>query len=135
MGAEVSCDEKRLSQLFAEANCACLELESATEFEPFLAKLLDFIVQNPACHSTAQLLLVNGIGDGTVEWETAAYLMHELRWPEVRERVAVMLASAADWREKTALSHVLSAFHEDWPDAVGYERWRAVKRKPPSEAS
>jgi len=118
-----------LRSLFEAAQRACDEGESTTDFEPAFTEVLSFIERNPTCRMDAVTQMTGRLrGTNAIPWELLAFLMHELRWPEVREEAIRMIERSQDWRTKTPLSHVVAAFEEDWPDADMYERWQ----QPPS---
>lgn len=116
----------QLAALFAAAKRACLDGTSTTDYEPAAAALLDYIQANPSCHEDAMAMVLTGVDDMT-PFELIAYLMYELRWPQVKEAVLRGIDANEDWRIKTALSHILEAFDDDWEDIVMYERWKASK--------
>lgn len=123
MGGQVSSND--LGSLVKAAQRACDQGESTSDFEPAFTKVLDFIKRNPPCRMDAVALVIDGLhGANALPWELLAFLMHELRWPEVREEAIRVIERSEDWRTKTSLSHVVAAFEEDWSDADMYERWQ-----------
>lgn len=72
-------------------------------------------------------MVLSGVDDHATSFELLAYLMYELRWPEVKEAVLRAIAANEDFRIKTPLSHILEAFDDDWEDIVMYERWKGSK--------
>ena len=116
-----------LSELFTAANQACTENASTRDFEPTFAVLLDYIETNIARREEAKAAVLSALHDDSVAPELLAYLMHELRWPEVKQAITDRIALESDWRIKTPLSHVLEAFDDDWADADMYLRWQSTK--------
>ena len=114
-----------LQSLLAAARRACDEGDSTSDFEPAFAEVLQFIQQHPACRVDAVATMAAALhGTQALPWELLAFLMHELRWPEVKVEATRVIEQSEDWRIKTALSHVVAAYEEDWPDADLYQRWQ-----------
>lgn len=129
VGAQVSANNLR--NLFTAAQRACDEGASTKDFEPAFTAVLDFIHQNPSCRAEAVSIMSDTIhGRNGLPWELLAFLMRELRWPEVQDAAMSVITRSTDWRTKTPLSHVLAAFEQDWPDEDMYERWRNTMREP-----
>jgi hypothetical protein len=63
-------------------------------------------------------------GTQRVPTEAVEFCMRTLRWPGVRRAAADLLARTQDWRVKTAASHILEVYEDDWPDADLYELYR-----------
>ena len=123
MGGEVSGNDLR--SLLATAERACDEGDSTSDFEPAFTEVLLFIREHPACRVDAVATMASALHrPDALPWELLAFLMHELRWPEVQEEVTRVIQQSEDWRIKTALSNVVAAFEDGWPDADLYQRWR-----------
>lgn len=120
----MSLEEKQLDALFAVAVRASEGGESATDFEPAFSALLDYIRLHPDIHPRALDTLVEGVRNNSLGWELVSFLMHDLRWPEVREITLQVIQRAVDWRIKTPMSHILEAYDDEWDEADIYHRYR-----------
>jgi len=120
MGTEMT---SNLAALFASAKSACATGASTTELEPSFARLLDQIQAAPGCRDEVAALMIDDIRTGPVPWELIAYLMFELRWPEVNRCADERLHSERDPRTKAVMAHILDAFDDRWEDADMYRRW------------
>jgi hypothetical protein len=115
----------RLTELFDAAETGCRTGDSVSDFEPPFHSLLTFIREHPSCRDEASARIVASIRTGAFEWELLAYLMHALRWPEVKQAALERIVASDDWRIKTPLSHVVEAFEDDWE---GAEVFRDLRR-------
>jgi len=122
MGSEMNSETlKQFEILCLAAKQACDQLGSATEFEPFLVRVLTYVKAHPSLNGnfrTAFIQMLDNPQKGP--WELIPFCMHELRWPEVEAAARVRLMSASDWREKTIMAAVIDAFSDKWGDADLY---------------
>lgn len=124
MGTPMNPDEDELAALLASAVHACDVGASTVDYEPAFGAVLDFIEHEPEIAATAKEMIITGVNNGTLGLELVEFLMHSLRWPEVKQAVETRLDNATDWRIKSGMSGILDSFEDDWSDAVMYQRYR-----------
>jgi hypothetical protein len=90
--------------------------------EPNYLRCLDIIKSSPAMRHQFSDLLISLFETNEVSDEPVAFLMHALRWPEVREwaekKIRKMPNPIATGRP---LEKIIEAFSDDWENQEFYE--------------
>ena len=69
-------------------------------------------------------------------WEIVSYLIHDLRWNELKPRFLQAHADAIkanDWRAEPVARNLLEAFDDEWADAILWDAFRKETSAPPAE--
>lgn len=93
--------------------------EGERSYEATLIDILNFVKRHPQCRAgfVERFKLILNVGNAP--FEAVAFCMRELQWFELRDYVSAVLQSSVDPRSQ-ALTSVLSAYDEVWPDADLY---------------
>ncbi len=116
---------KLINDLHAELIEAEHVLDTQYSFElaePHYQKCLSLIKNAPACQSDFENLLLNMYFEKLISDEPLAYLMHVLRWSNIRKVLESKLAG-----DTTAIAtgrrheKVLAAYEDDWANKEFYK--------------
>lgn len=112
--------------LFEEARFASEHNSSATEFEAAFVKLLVFVTEHPELGGILEKELIAALkSDLPGSLELTAFCMHSIRSETVRVFVEQRMQAAQDWRDKSAMAHILAAYEPTWRGREIYEYYRS----------
>lgn len=102
------------------------------ELEPFYIELLEFLRQNERYRpQLVELILgemrryrtARTVKARILPGMAIAYVMHELRWPEVFNFAQAENREFYAERMETVMSNLMEAYTDDWEDRIFYERF------------
>jgi hypothetical protein len=96
--------------------------------EPEFEAVLVHVLTHPSGRQIFATKFMELLSWPSTDGDLFEFCMHELRWPEVRSRVAEAMQDAItrnDIRARDFLGHALSAFDDHWLDGQGggYKRF------------
>lgn len=90
--------------------------------EPAYLRCLDVIAEHPGDRPEFVRLLTSLFLEGQLSDEPVAFLMHRLRWPEVREWAQGQINSMADPRiHGRPFVKIINGFSDDWENKAFYK--------------
>lgn len=96
--------------------------------EPFCRQMVVLIHNNPVMREAfAEAIWELYERSERGPWEIVSYLIHALRWNELKPRFLQSHADAIkaqDWRAEPVARHLLEAFEDEWADAILWDEFR-----------
>lgn len=111
----------RFDTLCLEAKQACEQMNSSTQYEPYLQRVLAYVKAHPSLRAEFSDAFVQMLANSSKgPWELIAFCMHDLRWSEVQTAAIDEQQRDSDHRVKTIMANVIDAFSDNWGDADLY---------------
>lgn len=124
MDSKVSDLREQLRETFSTAASSLKAAQSPGDVETQMAAFLHLAKANPDQRSFVFGLLTQSLVEPECPWEFIQFVVHGLRWEEIKRFVReARQREVDDLRARAIWDHLLSAFDDNWEDAEFYREY------------